>query len=102
MNWGPYELDSLIHEGGGGLVIKGRAFNQVCAIKIVLGEIPFSDQKLARLNHAASLSQHLIKYDRVTSLPSAFVFQSRFYEAVKLTDLLHEAELSSAARVAIA
>ena len=102
MNWGPYELDSLIHEGGGGLVVKGRISSQVCAIKIVLGDIPFSEQKLERLNRAASLSQHLIKYDRVTSLPSALVVQSRFYEAVKLTDLLRKAELSSQARVAIA
>ena len=102
MNWGPYELDSMIHEGGGGLVIKGRISTEVCAIKIVLGEIPFSDQKLERLNHAASLSQHLINYDRVTSLPSALVIQSRFYEAVNLTDLLRETELSSVARVAVA
>lgn len=102
MNWGPYELDSLIHEGGGGLVIKGRISTQVCAIKIVLGEIPFSDQKLERLNQAASLSQHLIKYDQVTSLPSALVIQSRFYEGVSLTTLLRNGDLSSQARITIA
>ena len=101
MKWGPYQLDTLVHEGGSGLILRGKMSGQICAIKVVLGDMPFSDQKLKRLNRAASLTQHLISLDRVIRLPSALVLQSRFYEGVNLKALLREQLLSVEARVAV-
>ena len=102
MNWGPYRLVRVLHEGGEGTSVLAETDTERLVLKWVWREAPIHQPTLARLQKAATLNHHLLNVQRVINAGDAQVFVSRYQDGVSLQTALNDARCDSRVRLFIA
>ena len=102
MNWGPYRLVRVLHEGGEGTSVLAQTDTEHVVLKWVWRESPIHNQALARLQNAATLNQHLLNIRRVINTGDAQVFVSRYHQGAPLRAILDDDRCDAQTRMLIA
>ena len=102
MNWGPYRLVRVLHEGGEGTSVLAETDTERVVLKWVWRESPIHDKALVRLQNAATLNQHLLNIRGVINTGDAQVFISRYHQGASLRDILNDERCDAQTRMLIA
>ena len=102
MNWGPYRLIRVLHEGGEGTSVLAEIDTEHVVLKWVWRESPIHNQALARLQNAATLNQQLLNIRGVINTADAQVFVSRYHQGAPLRAILDDDRCDAQTRLLIA
>ena len=102
MNWGPYRLIRVLHEGGEGTSVLAETDTEHVVLKWVWRESPINKEALARLQNAAILNQHILNIRGVINTDDAQVFVSRYHQGAPLRAILDDAGCDTQVRLLIA
>lgn len=101
MKWGPYTLQSILHEGGEGTTILGFRDSEQLALKFRWRTGEMNAAKFRRLQRLAKYSQQVLNLKHWYCLSNAQVTVSDYLAGVDVTELIADAEVDLVMRLSI-
>jgi serine/threonine protein kinase len=101
VNWGPYTLQSILHEGGEGATILGFRDSEQLALKFRWRTGEMNTAKLRRLQRLAKYSQHVLSLKHWYCLSNAQVTVSDYLVGVDVRELIADAAVDLVMRLSI-
>lgn len=101
MKWGPYTLQSILHEGGEGTTILGFRDSEQLALKFRWRTGEMNTAKLRRLQRLAQCSQHFLSLKHWHCLSNAQVTVSDYLVGVDVSELIADSTVDLMMRLSI-